>query len=64
VDGPFRALDGEWLLTPVGASGCQIELRLRYQFSNPLKGALLQPLFADMADQMVRAFVRRLQTDQ
>ena len=61
VEGPFRALDGEWNLLPVGESGCQIELKLRYQFSNPVKGALLQPLFAETADQMVRAFVRRLQ---
>ena len=61
VDGPFKSLHGDWLLTPVGNDGCQIELRLRYEFSNPIKGALLQPLFAETADQMVRAFVRRLQ---
>jgi ribosome-associated toxin RatA of RatAB toxin-antitoxin module len=61
VDGPFKSLHGDWLLTPLGADGCQIELRLRYEFSNPIKGALLQPLVADTADQMVRAFVRRLQ---
>jgi ribosome-associated toxin RatA of RatAB toxin-antitoxin module len=34
---------------------------LCYQFSNPLKGAVLQPLFAGVADQMVKAFVQRLQ---
>ena len=61
VDGPFKSLQGEWLFTPVGEDGCQIELRLRYEFSNPIKGALLQPLFAESADQMVRAFVKRLQ---
>ncbi len=61
VDGPFKSLHGDWVLTPIGADGCQIELRLRYEFSNPIKGALLQPLFAETADQMVRAFVRRLQ---
>jgi ribosome-associated toxin RatA of RatAB toxin-antitoxin module len=61
VEGPFKSLHGDWLLTPIGANGCQIELRLRYEFSNPIKGALLQPLFAESADQMVRAFVRRLQ---
>jgi ribosome-associated toxin RatA of RatAB toxin-antitoxin module len=61
VDGPFKALQGDWLLKPMGTDGCQIELRLRYEFSNPIKGVLLQPLLADTADQLVRAFVRRLQ---
>jgi ribosome-associated toxin RatA of RatAB toxin-antitoxin module len=61
VDGPFKALDGRWQITPLGADGCQIELLLRYQFSNPLKAALLQPVFAGVADQMVKAFVQRLQ---
>jgi ribosome-associated toxin RatA of RatAB toxin-antitoxin module len=60
VDGPFKALEGRWQITPVGTEGCQIELLLRYQFSNPLKGALLQPVFASVADQMVKAFVQRL----
>jgi ribosome-associated toxin RatA of RatAB toxin-antitoxin module len=62
VDGPFKALQGDWLFSPVGSDGCQIELRLRYEFSNPVKGALLQPLLAETANQMVRAFVRRLQS--
>lgn len=61
VDGPFRALDGYWRFVPVGDHGCQIELQLNYQFSNPIKAALLEPLFTDIADQMVKAFVRRVQ---
>ncbi len=64
VDGPFRALQGDWLFTPVGNDGCQIELRLRYEFSNPVKGVLLQPLLAETASQMVRAFVQRLQNSR
>jgi ribosome-associated toxin RatA of RatAB toxin-antitoxin module len=30
VDGPFKALQGDWLFSPVGSDGCQIELRLRH----------------------------------
>ena len=26
VGGPFRMLEGEWLLTPIGADGCRAEL--------------------------------------
>jgi ribosome-associated toxin RatA of RatAB toxin-antitoxin module len=61
VDGPLRSLDGDWRFTAVGEHGCQIELQLNYQFSNPLKAALLEPLFVELADQMVRAFVKRAQ---
>lgn len=62
VDGPFKQLQGEWHIEPVGEDGCRIELALRYQFSNPVKAALLEPLFVSTADQMVRAFVQRLQS--
>lgn len=58
VDGPVRSLQGHWQLTPVG-SGCRIELRLQFDFSNPLKATLLEPLLTDMANQLVQAFVRR-----
>jgi ribosome-associated toxin RatA of RatAB toxin-antitoxin module len=61
VEGPFKQLSGRWQITPMGAVGCEIELLLHYQFSNPLKGAVLQPLFTTIADQMVKAFVQRLQ---
>ncbi len=58
IDGPFRSLQGHWQLTPVG-SGCRIELRLQFDFSNPLKATLLEPLLIDTANQLVQAFVRR-----
>ena len=58
IDGPFRSLQGHWQLTPLG-SGCRIELRLQFDFSNPLKAALLEPLLVDTANQLVQAFVHR-----
>ena len=61
VDGPFRVLEGLWSFTPVGENGCRIELRLKFQFSNRLKGALFEPLFEDTVSALVRAFVTRAQ---
>jgi ribosome-associated toxin RatA of RatAB toxin-antitoxin module len=61
VEGPFRSLAGHWRLTPIGEHACRIELQLRFQFSNPLKAALLEPMLAATADQLVHAFVRRSQ---
>ena len=47
VAGPLRALEGLWTFTPVGSNGCRIELQLRFEFSNPLKAALLEPLLKE-----------------
>ncbi len=59
VAGPFRELHGEWLLTPIGDSGCRVELTLRFAFSNPLTGMMFEPLFAQTAASLVDAFVAR-----
>src|SRR5689334_21417041 len=35
VSGPFRALEGEWRLSPV-ADGCQVQLTMRFAFKSRL----------------------------
>ena len=62
VDGPFKHFEGYWHFRPLTGGSSEIELQLSYQFSNPLKRAILQPLFAGIAEQMVRAFVQRAQS--
>ncbi len=61
VAGPLRALHGLWSFTPVASNGCRIELQLQFEFSNPLKAALLEPLLEATATSMVQAFVKRAQ---
>jgi ribosome-associated toxin RatA of RatAB toxin-antitoxin module len=61
VAGPLRALDGVWTFTPVASNGCRIELQLQFEFSNPFKAALLEPLIEGVASSMVQAFVGRAQ---
>ncbi|HVN98628.1 MAG TPA: type II toxin-antitoxin system RatA family toxin [Steroidobacteraceae bacterium] len=61
VSGPLRALHGRWSFTPVASNGCRIELQLQFEFSNPLKAALLEPLLEGTASSMVQAFVTRAQ---
>ena len=61
VAGPLRALAGMWSFTPVGSNGCRIELQLSFEFSNPLKAALLDGLLESTATSMVQAFVARAQ---
>jgi ribosome-associated toxin RatA of RatAB toxin-antitoxin module len=62
VEGPFKVLQGSWTLSPVGQSGCRIDFHLQFEFSNPLKSALLEPLFEQTQSDLVRAFVARAQS--
>lgn len=61
VSGPFRMLEGEWLLTPVGEKpdGCRVQLTMKFAFRNPLTAALFEQKFAETAASLVDAFVAR-----
>jgi ribosome-associated toxin RatA of RatAB toxin-antitoxin module len=62
VRGPFRELEGQWVLTPIGTTGSRIELQLRFAFSSTLSGALFEPVFEHTAGSLVDAFVVRART--
>jgi ribosome-associated toxin RatA of RatAB toxin-antitoxin module len=57
--GPFRQLDGEWLLTGIPGGGCRIELTMRFAFANPLTAMLFESKFALTVGSLVDAFVAR-----
>lgn len=59
VEGPFRALDGEWRFTPLGSDACRIDFRLSYEFSSSLLEKLVGPVFGHIAGTMVDAFLKR-----
>jgi ribosome-associated toxin RatA of RatAB toxin-antitoxin module len=59
VKGPFKELEGVWTLTPVGESGCRVDLDMRFAFRNPMSAMLFEPLFEQTASSLVDAFVAR-----
>jgi len=59
VSGPFKMLEGQWLLTPIGPDGCRVELSMRFAFKNTLSAMLFEQKFADTASSLVEAFVVR-----
>jgi ribosome-associated toxin RatA of RatAB toxin-antitoxin module len=59
VRGPFRLLEGEWRLFPIGSHGCRVELTMSFAFSNPLTAVIFEPLFAQTIDSLMDAFVAR-----
>lgn len=56
VDGPLRALEGEWTFTPLGEDGCKIALALDFDYSGRLAGAALRLGFQGLANRMVDDF--------
>lgn len=61
LSGPFRMLEGEWLLTPVREKpdGCRVQLTMKFAFRNPLTAVLFEQKFAETAASLVDAFVAR-----
>ena len=63
VEGPFKSLHGEWLVTPLGdpsgQQGCRIELRVKFQFASAARDWLLGSAFELTCSGLVDAFVAR-----
>ena len=59
VKGPFTALEGRWLLSPIEPAGCRVDFTVRFAFRNRLTAVLLEPLFAQTIGSLVDAFVQR-----
>jgi ribosome-associated toxin RatA of RatAB toxin-antitoxin module len=59
VEGPFRRFEGQWRFVPLSEHACRIEFSLQYEFASRALGRVLAPLFDNIADSMVEAFVRR-----
>ncbi len=57
--GPFRSFEAQWRFVALSPGACRVEFSLQYEFASRALGRLLAPLFDDIADSMVDAFVRR-----
>jgi ribosome-associated toxin RatA of RatAB toxin-antitoxin module len=59
IDGPFRRLDGLWRFKPLADNACKIELQLSYEFSSKMFEKVIGPVFSQITNTFVEAFVRR-----
>jgi ribosome-associated toxin RatA of RatAB toxin-antitoxin module len=60
-DGPFRHLHGEWRFIALDELACKIDFELAYEFSTPVLGRVIGPVFTHIANTFIDAFVRRSQ---
>lgn len=59
VNGPFKRLDGQWTFKALGKKGCKISLDISFEFSSSLVSAVLNPVFTEICNSLVDAFVKR-----
>ncbi len=59
LDGPFKKLHGFWRFEPLRENASKISLELEFEFSNRLVGLAIGPIFNQIANTMVDAFVER-----
>lgn len=59
VEGPFRRFEAHWRFLALGESAAKIEYAMQVEFASPAITAILGPVFDQIADTMVDAFIRR-----
>ena len=58
-DGPFRLLEGVWQFRRLASNASKVEFMLQYEFATRVLEALIGPVFDNIADSFVDAFVKR-----
>lgn len=59
VNGPFRVLEGDWTFRSLDEMGSKVALDLRFEFASRLLEAVFAPVFAEVMNSLVDAFVER-----
>lgn len=57
--GPFSQLSGAWVFRNIGTDGSRVSLDLKFDFSSTLARVTIGPIFNNIADKLVDAFVER-----
>ena len=58
VDGPFRALEGQWRFHSLAEDACKVSLDLDFHVAGKLVGGALAAAFSSLGDRMVDDFCR------
>lgn len=59
VDGPFKKLEGYWVLTPLSDEACKISLELEYEFSSKVVSLAFGKVFGHFSSNLVKVFTER-----
>jgi ribosome-associated toxin RatA of RatAB toxin-antitoxin module len=59
LDGPFRLLEGCWSFRQLGEQGCEVSLRIEFEFESKVKDALFGSTFETICNDLIDAFIGR-----
>lgn len=59
LEGPFKQLQGFWRFHELKPGACKVTLDLEFEFSNKLVALAIGPVFNQIANTLVDAFVER-----
>ncbi len=59
LDGPFRLLEGRWEFEPLDDSGCEVNLRVEFEFASTLQDMLFGGTFETICNELIGAFIKR-----
>ncbi len=59
VNGPFRHLEGFWRFDGIGEKQSQVTFDLEFEMSNKLVSLAFDPIFHQIANSLVHAFIQR-----
>lgn len=59
VEGPFRHLQGHWRFEALGDAGSKVSMHMEFEFASRMLERTIGPVFHDMTNRLVDAFVRR-----
>ena len=59
LDGPFKTLSGQWRFDVLGDKAAKVSLELQFSFKSKLMDIALSPVFTQIANSQLDAFVSR-----
>jgi len=59
LDGPFKTLSGQWRFEALGKDAAKVILELKFSFKSKLMDMALSPVFTQIANSQLDAFVTR-----
>ena len=59
IEGPFKHLNGFWRFDALGEDGCKVSFDLEFEFASRVLGAVVGPVFSQIANSLVGSFMKR-----
>ena len=62
VDGPFKSLEGRWLLKALSEESCEVDFEIKFELINSIMDVVAGPILEQMTGSLVEFFKDRAQT--